>query len=382
MFSPSRLNFRVVAAATAVLVLSLGLRGALAAKEPAAPESASKTAPDRPAAVKAAGEGDAAESGPAAYPVVTTRPVKRSVPIVVRGIGTVRPDARSARSITSATVVVIGQVLVLPGERVRRGQPLIRVEPDPLAYLAYQQASSAAILARNEVGRLTVQRADGLATASQLESAQKALADANAAVDAARRQGATSSASVIAAPIDGIVTTISAVAGDRPAVGTVLATVSPLPDRVALGIEPGLQARVHIGDHVTVHAVQGDDAPRSGRVAQVGAALDAETRLVLVSVVLEPGKEGPYLAGLAVEGAIDTRAIDAFSLPRTALVKDDDGVNVFEVRDGKAHRVRVAVASDDGPRVAVTGELDSSRPVVTTGAYELEDGVAVEEQRP
>jgi hypothetical protein len=44
--------------------------------------------------------------------------------------------------------------------------------------------------------------------------------------------------------------------------------------------------------------------------------------------------------------------------------------------------VPVVVEVDDGSRVGVTGALDRTRPVATTGAYELEDGVAVAEQKP
>jgi len=378
---PNRLTLRAAVGLVAAISIVVGLGVAFAGKDARSPNGDPAASADaHPGAAPEAEK--SAESGPSAYPVTTINPVKRTIADTVRGFGTVRADARNARSVTSATVVVVSDVLVLPGERVRRGQPLLRVQPDPVAYLAYQQALSAAKLARNEVSRLTAQRADSLATATQLETAEKALVDADAAVDAARRQGAAGTESVIVAPIDGVVTTLGAVAGDRPAIGTPLLTISPLPDRVSLGIEPGLESKVHVGDHVTVRSVQTDAVPRDGRVAQVGAALDADSRLVIVSVILEPGTAPPYLAGLTVEGVISTRAVDAFSLPRAALVKDDDGISVFEILDGKAHRVRVALAADDGPRVAVTGDLDVNHPVVTTGAYELEDGVEVEERKP
>jgi hypothetical protein len=44
--------------------------------------------------------------------------------------------------------------------------------------------------------------------------------------------------------------------------------------------------------------------------------------------------------------------------------------------------VPVVIEVDEGARVGVTGELDKARAVVTTGAYELEDGVAVAERKP
>ena len=380
MFSTTRTRFGIIAAALAVLASASALRIMLTSRDA---QAQAANMPSGKAASTAPTDPDTTvEPAPSSYPVVTTSPVRRTVADVVRGFGTVHADARNARSVTSATLVAIAEVLVLPGQRVKRGQALLRVEPDPAAFLAYQQAVSAMTLASNEVKRLTDQRTDGLATTTQLETAQKALIDAQAATEAARRQGAARETAIIGAPIDGIVTSLGVVAGDRPAVGTALMSISPLPDRVSLGIEPGLQDRVHVGDHVTVRAVQGDTQPRSGTVAQVGSAVDTDTRLVIVSVLLNQGTTEPYLNGITVEGTIDTRTINAFSLPRAALVKGDDGVSIFEIRGGKAHRVPVAVVSDDGPRVAVTGELDPARAVVSTGAYELEDGVDVEEHKP
>ena len=341
-----------------------------AAGQDAAPEdhAAASGPKERPAAAKAgATEGQRTVS----YPVVTVAPAPRSFQQAIRGFGAIKADARSARVVSMATVGVVRSVDVLPGERVARGQPLLTVEPDPLAHLAYQQALSAEKLARAEVARLTAQRADHLATASQQETAEKSLADAQAGLEAARRQGATAGAEVLRAPADGIVTAVGVAIGDRPALGTALAAVTPAnAARVLLGIEPGEARLAHVA------------AERSGRVAVVGASLEKDTRLVNVAVALDQPGFGGYLAGSAVEATIETAAIAAFSVPRTAVVKDDDGTAVFEVVGGKARRVAVVVEVDEGARVGVSGELDRARPIVATGAYELEDGVTVAEHKP
>jgi RND family efflux transporter MFP subunit len=327
-------------------------------------------------AASAAGE-------PATYPVNTIAPTPRSFRQVVHGYGLLQADVRSARTVTMATVGVVRAVEVLPGQRVAKGQPLFAVEPDPLAHLAYQQAESAAKLARAEVARLAAERADNLATASQLETAEKALADAEAALAAARRQGAEAGEVLLRAPVDGIVTALGVGIGDRPAVGAALATIAPAnAAAVTLGVEPGEARLVHSGDAVKVRVVQQGARERSGRVTVVGAALDKTTRLVTVSVTLDESGFDDAPAGSAVEADIATRAVEAYSVPRAAIVRDANGTAVFEIRDGRAHRVPVVVEVDEGSRVGVSGDLDKARPVVTTGAYELEDGVGVAEQKP
>lgn len=372
----SRSTWWLVAGLGAVCALGAGLQ-ALATRNPAAAEAAGASAAADAKDGKPAGDAVAVT-----YPVTLSMPIRRAFAQTVLGFGTVRPDARRARSVTNATQGVLSDVLVVPGEQVHRGQALIRLEPDPLALLAYQQALNSEKFARREVARLTAQRADNLATASQVETAEKTLADAAAAVAAARRQGATAALATLSSPIDGVVTMLAATVGDRPAVGTVLATITPLNDRIPLGIEPGLRPRVRLGDRVTLQAVQGETAPRRGQVVAVSAALDPDSRLVTVWVMLPAPSSEALLAGTAVAGTIDAHPVEAYSVPRAALVKDDEGVSVFTVRGGTAHRIRVAVVADDGPRVGVTGALDEAVPVVTTGAYELEDGVAVEEQKP
>jgi RND family efflux transporter MFP subunit len=372
-----RSNWWLVTGLGAVVALGAGFH-ALAIRNPAAAAEAAGAS----AAADDKDGGKPGEAGNVSYPVTLSMPIRRAFAEPVHGFGTVRPDARRARSVTNATQGVVSEVLVVPGERVRRGQALVRLEPDPLALLAYQQAVNSEKLARREVARLTAQRADHLATASQVEAAEKTLEDAVAAVEAARRQGAAGALATLSAPIDGVVTVLAATAGDRPAVGTVLATIAPLTERIPLGIEPGLRPRVRVGDRVTVQAVQAEAAPISGHVAAVSAALDPDSRLVTVWVTIPAASSEGLLAGSAVTGTIETHPVEAYSLPRAALVKDDEGVSVFTVRDGKAHRVRVAVVADDGPRVGVTGDLGEAVPVVTTGAYELEDGVEVGEQKP
>jgi multidrug efflux pump subunit AcrA (membrane-fusion protein) len=128
----------------AAAVLVAGPRLAAAAKEPDAPARA---------------EQEAAEAEKAlSYVVVAVAPVLSSFKQVVYGHGAIRADARGAHSISMATVGVVRLIEVPPGERVQQGQPLFKVEPDPLAYLACQQAVSAAKLARAKVVRLAARR--------------------------------------------------------------------------------------------------------------------------------------------------------------------------------------------------------------------------------
>jgi RND family efflux transporter MFP subunit len=326
---------------------------------------------------------DKATESSRAFPVVVTSPVPAEFPLSIPAYGTAVPDPREARVIASSTSVEVRSIAVLAGERVRRGAELLSVIPDPSAFLAREQAASALRLAQGEVDRLTEQRAAQLATATQLETAQKALADAKAALAAARSQGADTSVVSLRAPVDGVVTGLAVAVGDRVAAGAPLATLSPLVlEHLTLGIEPAARGSVRTGDRIRLHPAEAPADERTGQVTAIAAAIDRESRLLPVSVKLEPGTGSGWLAGTTLEGTIDGQAAPGFLLPRGALVKDERGLTVFEIADGHARRVAVRLISEDGDRVGVAGALDGNRPVVSLGAYELDDGVAVRERKP
>jgi RND family efflux transporter MFP subunit len=336
-------------------------------------------------AAKASGPAEDATADSAPVPIKTVHPIARKVSAHVEAFGRAILDPLVGRTVTLATVGEIRAVEVVTGQTVAAGQVLFRVAPDPAARLAGRQAETALTLAKAEFARVSEQRADNLATATQVDTARKAVEDAEAGVDAARQLGAAAAEESVRAPIAGVVMNVAANVGDRPAVGTVVAAIAPSrPARVVLGIEPSDQRRVHSGDRVAIRAVQPGAEARPGRVAVVGASIDKDSHLVTVIASLEPAKDdGGLLAGGAVEATIETAAVDAFVIPRAALVKDDAGnPSVFEIVDGKAHRVAVVIEADEGARVAVSGALDPGRPVAATGAYELDDGSSVVETRP
>ncbi|MBS0393118.1 MAG: efflux RND transporter periplasmic adaptor subunit [Proteobacteria bacterium] len=329
---------------------------------------------------------DPAEGGAdraASVPIATAVPVQRTYRRKVIGYGTLGLDPRTARVVSMATVGVVRAVAALPGQHVKPGEVLFTVAPDPLAFLAYRQAVSARGLAQAELGRLRAQRADNLATASQVETAEKALSDAEAGVDAARRQGAAAGSEDLRAPVDAVVTSINVNVGDRPAVGAALATLAPtVLGGITVGIEPDEARLVRAGDPVQLRPAVAGAGERTGHVAVVGRALDKGTRLVPVTVALDPAGPPDAPAGSTVEAEIATREVAAYSVPRSAVVHDAEGTAVFEVVDGKAHRVPVVVEVDDGGHVGVSGALDGRRRIATTGAYELEDGASVAEPNP
>lgn len=69
-------------------------------------------------------------------------------------------------------------------------------------------------------------------------------------------------------------------------------------------------------------------------------------------------------------------------MPRSAVLRDSQGAYVFQVRDGKAHRVTVQTGLERDGLIAVQGAFAATEPVVSLGNYELQDGMGVRGSQP
>lgn len=308
--------------------------------------------------------------------VTTVKALRGSEPDLVIAYGSATPLPGAA---TNLSLLHGGQVLqlgVTPGQSVRKGENLLRIAADPAAIRNWDQAVSALALARREradTGSLLKQQ---LATRVQLAQADKAVQDAQAALDALRREGGNNRVETVAAPFDGIVTAISVNSGDRVPAGAPLMTLAPR-DAVAVtaGIEPELRPRLRPGQKVRLLPLDGEEAV-AGTVASVGAMLNARTRMIDIVITAAPGT---ILPGEGFQAAITVGRIEGWLVPRDAVLSDETGPHVFQVSDGRAVRVGVGIVGAHDDTTVVSGALQPERPLVTEGNYQLSDGMPVRE---
>ena len=268
------------------------------------------------------------------------------------------------------------------GQGVRQGQPLLVVSADPAALATYRQAVTALTLAQGERSRMAQMLAQHLATRDQLAQAEKAVADAQGNLNLLAQGGGGNAEQTLAAPFDGIVSVLPVATGARIAAQAPLITLDRSSRVVAaVGIEPARRGLVAPDQPARVEPMEGGDAMQ-GRVLSVGAMLDPATRLVSVLVEPQPGVPAPtagLLQGGAVRVVVQIGEFQGWLVPRTAMATDAKGAYLFQLADGHAARVDVQVAGTVGDVTVVTGPLDAKRALITTGSYQLQDGVAVRE---
>lgn len=322
--------------------------------------------------------GTSAAAKPSAA-ITTVKPVQRRFHDDVEAFGTAVGNPRHARSLSLAHGGEVTAVLATAGEVVHAGTPLLRIAPDPATRQAWMQARNALSLAQTDLTRTKALARQHLATQAQLATARKAVADAQATLQAQRALGAGQATDVLKAPADGVVTRVQVAMGERFGANAPLLDFVPAGGLIAqLGVPASQATRIAAGMSATLRDVYGDTRG-TARVSMAGDAIDPQTHLVPVQATIPAAMAAKIVAGAALDAHIDTTAYTAWAVPRGAVLHDDKGDYLFQVDHGKARRVDVRLRHPAGATVGVLGPIDPSLPVIVQGAYELKNGMPVRE---
>ena len=251
--------------------------------------------------------------------------------------------------------------------------------------------------------------AEGAIPGRDLDTAQAALVQTQAAYDAAAKhlesqksithkaelqaakgqltsaegkyQGAEAqvSYSEIRSPISGVVTERPLFAGETVAAGSTLLTVMDTSVLLAkTHLAQQLAQQMRVGDAATI-TVPGITDPISAKVSLISPALDPGSTTVEIWLRVD-NKKGVLKVGTPVHASIVGRdAPQALTIPTSALLSAQDGSKSVMVvgADGTAHGKPVTVGITDDGRVQITKGLTTADMVITSGNYALEDGTKV-----
>lgn len=276
--------------------------------------------------------------------------------------------------------------LVDPGARVRRGQPLLRLDPTDLALAAtgaaerLRAAEADAARAAADERRLSGLVAGGAISASAYDTAvaaARATAATLAAVrSAAREAGNQRRYATLAADTNGIVTEVMAQPGQVVAAGTPVVRLAAAGAREAVVAVPETALA---GLPRTARATMMGGATSAARLREVAGAADPATRTYAARyTLLGPAAAAPIGAtvtlGLTRGGAGAGGAV----LPLGALYDGGRGPGVWVVRRGRValRPVRVVALSEESAELAA-GALRPGERVVALGVQLLREGQAV-----
>ena len=314
--------------------------------------------------------------------IETAAPREQVLKRTVQGYGIVATSEDAVIGVSFLHPGQISRLRVRPGEVVKASEVLLELSTDPSATLGYQTAVAALDFAKRDLARTKTLLAQHLATNAQLAAAQKAVEDAIAAVEVQRKLGNDRDTEVITAPFNGYVTALTVALGDRVQPNTTVLKLAPT-DRVqvTVGLQPEDAARVQAGMAAEVVPVFTPDSRLSGVVRSATGTINPATKRVDVWVELLAAEQ-ELVPGTAVSVEIVLEQHIGWVVPRDAVLRDGKGDYIFQVTGSKAERVPVKTGIETDKYTEIIGHIDTRRPIVTVGNYELQDGMAVREGGP
>lgn len=327
----------------------------------------------------------------AAVPVEVAPARIGTVRALVASTGIADPGPGADWTIIAPQPARVVEITKAEGDRVRKGELLVRFDAPPLrADLATRSGELAAAGARVENARKNETRLAGLlergiVSRKEVEDAQRELREAEAAQ---RQASGTRSAAAdlvaqttVYARFDGLVAKRAHNPGDlveAAASDPVMRVVDPTHMQVTASIPVAVLTRISVGQpaRVIVPGAEADTA-ETARVISRPAAVDVTTGTAVVRLGL--GRDTRLTAGTPVQIEIETEEHkDVVVVPASAIVRDEDKVFVYVVgADQKAHRKEVVLGIVAGEDAEIRSGITASDKVIVKGQEELPDGAAV-----
>ncbi|HUH85711.1 MAG TPA: efflux RND transporter periplasmic adaptor subunit [Stellaceae bacterium] len=342
-----------------------------------------------------------AQQAPAKPPAVGVVPVTRA-PVTPSAEYVGRIQAKDRVNLVARVAAFLDQRLFTEGTEVKKGDLLYRLEQGPFqADVQAKQAQIAQFKAQLRNADVTLARAKALLStpAGQQSNVDAALASQQslqAQVLGAEAQLAQSQINLdyteIRAPIDGKIGRTAVTIGNyvNPSVATLATIVSQDPMYVVFSVPTRTVIDLH--DHRVVKIRLPD-----GRLYDKQATLDFVDNTVAAntdSIALRATIENPRLANASgdapahelIDGELvtvileDAKPVEALTVPRAAVLTDQEGDYVFVVDgDDKAQQRRVQLGqSTPNPALAVVQSgLSEGDRVVLDGVQRVRPGQAV-----
>jgi RND family efflux transporter MFP subunit len=301
--------------------------------------------------------------------------------------GTVQPRIQ-----TDFGFRVLGRLIARPvnvGDLVEKGQTLATI--DPIA-LDFAVRSAAATLSNSEAqlantaGIADRQRrllVSGAATQATVDSAEQALAAAQAGVTQAKASLAKAKEqlgyAVLHSDYAGVVTATNAEIGQVVAIGqTVVSVAQPDLRDVVVDVPDAIARDLGLASRFTITLQLNPAIRATGKVREIAPDTDAATRTRRVKVGLDDPPDA-FRLGTTVSAVLSSGATVAIRLPATALL-ERDGRTLVWVVDPKSHTVSsrdVRLAPQRDADITILSGVEPGMRVVTAGVHGLVEGQSV-----
>jgi RND family efflux transporter MFP subunit len=306
-------------------------------------------------------------------------------PDVLTLTGVIAADQRS--EVTADTQGKVVAVLVERGQRVKMGDPVVRLDVRTAALSAREaQANLEAARAQKQLAEEECKRAQtlldkGAITRSeydrQITQCTSTLQQVSAAQARADMITKSISDGLVRAPFDGQVTEKSVAPGEWVAPGRTLFTlVDDDPLKIELSVPEASVRSIQKGQKVELSAVAQPDKTYTATVSRIGGEI-GRTRSLIVEATLDPQKE--LVPGMFAEAHVVVGQTPRPVLPAEAVIKRGKIWHAFVAVKGELHDQIVQVGPAPAGQVSILQGVNKGDKLVAKVTDQIIDGLRVTE---
>ena len=333
----------------------------------------STTASSAPAATGAASTADTAAKTPLALPVTADAARDGDLILRVNTTGQLRSDA--SVKLRAEVAGTVAQLLVKPGDRIAKGQLLLRLDPYPFD-LAVREAQAAADEAEQKFFESFLP--DSIITGRGPTAAQRkslmnksGLAGAQLRLERARFE---QTRAAITSPVEGMVDAVDVATGERLGSGQQLMTVVDTRNlRIEAQVLEHDLALIRVGGEAFVTSAGAPGRAIHGRIDAVLPLVDSVTRAgrAIVRIVGDGTLRPGMYADVQLEAA---RLTKRRLVPARAVIERDGRPLVFVVNDGRAQWTYINPGRSNGVETEVLPDSVTGQIPVAAGDPVIVDG--------
>jgi RND family efflux transporter MFP subunit len=335
--------------------------------------------------------GASAAGGRGAFPAMDVKTITitpKPIPQTSEFVGTIR----SLRSTNIQPQVdgFVRQIMVMAGDRVRAGQPLVQIDPEKqqatVSASQSQRASREADLefARQQLARMQKLFDAGAVSRAELEQAETAVKTAEAQLEAVNSQIRENQVQLqyyrVTAPADGVVGDIEVRQGDRVTPATLITTIDAAEGLEAY-INVPLERATALRPGLTVELLDTDGAViASNPITFIAPRADDATQSILVKATLRTRPPGVRVQQY-VRARIVWSNAPAIAVPVVAVNRISGQYFVFVAEQGQggivARQKPVTVGDLIGDSYIVRSGVKEGEKLIVSNIQKLQDGVPV-----
>lgn len=323
-------------------------------------------------------------------PVKAVRAARGSITSYLQVSGTTQ--AFQQARVGSKVEGVIQEIRADEGTRVKKGDVLLRLEPDDFK-LGIDQAQATLKQAEHDLEQQTQdwKRIEALykrrvVPKSRYDSMLASYSISRSRVEECRAVLGLAQQkyedSVVRAPFDGVITEKMMHQGEVSSLWAYKWEALEIMDLSSIKLEcdvsEKLKAALREGMDAAISIDAYPDETFTGRIATVNPLVEPDQRTFRIKIII-PNSERKLTAGMFARVRIaHNRKDNVLVIPGNEILERPDGHFIFVVRDGIAEQRGITLGDREDDRAEVTAGLTEGELVVTEGSHRLQNGYKVD----